>query len=66
MKGENTAYHFFVETDHKELYLGTGQAKYLSSEVAEGFTGVMIGCYAVGGCRAEFTKLNLIYEDPAY
>lgn len=66
VKGENTAYHFFVETDEKELYLGTGQAKYLSSEVAEGFTGVMIGCYAVGGCRAEFTKLNLIYEDPAY
>lgn len=66
VKGENTAYHFLVETDEKELYLGTGQAKYLSSEVAEGFTGVMIGCYAVGGCRAEFTKLNLIYEDPAY
>lgn len=66
VKGENTAYHFFVETDDKELYLGTGQAKYLSSEVAEGFTGVMIGCYAVGGCRAEFTKLNLIYEDTAY
>ncbi|MBD5483222.1 MAG: glycoside hydrolase family 43 protein [Lachnospiraceae bacterium] len=66
VKGENTVYHFFVETDEKELYLGTGQAKYLSSEVVEGFTGVMIGCYAVGGCRAEFTKLNLIYEDPAY
>lgn len=66
VKGENTAYHFFVETDEKELYLGTGQAKYLSSEVVEGFTGVMVGCYAVGGCRAEFTKLALIYEDPAY
>lgn len=66
VKGENTVYHFFVETDEKELYLGAGQAKYLSSEVVEGFTGVMIGCYAVGGCRAEFTKLNLIYEDPAY
>ncbi len=63
VKAENTAYHFFVETDEKEFYLGTGQAKYLSSEVVEGFTGVMIGCYAVGGCRAEFTKLNLTYGD---
>lgn len=62
VKGENTAYHFFVETEGKELYLGTGGAKYLSSEVVEGFTGVMIGCYAVGDCRAEFAKLRLVYE----
>lgn len=62
VKGENTVYHFFVEADGKERYLGAGGAKYLSSEVVEGFTGVMIGCYAVGDCRAEFTKLCLTYE----
>lgn len=62
IKGENTAYHFFVEAEEKELYLGSGEAKYLSSEVVEGFTGVMIGCYAVGDCRAEFTELKLNYE----
>lgn len=65
VKGANTAYHFFVEADGKELYLGAGEAKYLSSEVVEGFTGVMIGCYAVGDCRAEFTKLCLTYETGA-
>ncbi|MCM1538177.1 MAG: hypothetical protein NC254_07260 [bacterium] len=65
VRGENTAYHFFVETGEKELYLGTGEAKYLSSEVVEGFTGVMIGCYAVGDCRAEFSKLRLVYETGA-
>lgn len=62
VKGENTAYHFFVELDGKERYLGAGEAKYLSSEVVEGFTGVMIGCYAVGDCRAEFADLRLNYE----
>lgn len=65
IKGENTAYHFFVEAEGKELYLGSGEAKYLSSEVVEGFTGVMIGCYAVGDCRAEFTSLKLNYETAA-
>lgn len=65
VKGENTAYHFFVELDGKERYLGAGEAKYLSSEVVEGFTGVMIGCYAVGDCRAEFTNLRLNYETGA-
>ncbi len=62
VRGEPLQYRFYVEEDGEERYLGSGEAKYLSSEVAEGFTGVMTGLYAVGGCKAEFTEFCIRYE----
>lgn len=45
-----------------ELLLGSAQSKYLSSEVSEGFTGVVLGLYAVYDNTAEFTDFELIYH----
>jgi xylan 1,4-beta-xylosidase len=41
-----TNYYFEAECDGKRFDFGRNQTKYLSTEVAEGFTGVMIGLYA--------------------
>ncbi|OWA33109.1 glycoside hydrolase 43 family protein [Saccharibacillus sp. O16] len=55
-------YHFFLLEDGTELFLGTAQTRYLSSEVAGGFTGVLIGLYAVGeGTRAGFVEFECAY-----
>ena len=48
-----------------EICLGSGQSKYLSSEVSGGFTGVVLGMYAVGG-RAEFSALDISYNSYKY
>lgn len=40
------SYSFKVRCKDKEYEFGQNQSKYLSTEVAEGFTGVMIGLYA--------------------
>ncbi len=45
------------------VLLGTAQTKYLSSEVAGGFTGVLLGLYATGENRAEFTRFRCEYTD---
>ena len=57
IRADNYSYSFFAEAvSGTETYLGTGQTKYLSSEVAGGFTGVVIGLYAQqSGCTARFT-----------
>jgi xylan 1,4-beta-xylosidase len=60
----NYYYSFFIKTEGKEFHLGTAQTKYLSSEVAGGFTGVVIGLYAYGEtcCNyAEFTNFKCQY-----
>lgn len=59
---DNMSYNFFVRNDNKECYLGSAQTKYLSSEVSGGFTGVVIGLYAVGGNRAVFKDFRCEYE----
>lgn len=51
-------YDFFVDGQ----YLGSGQTKYLSSEVSGGFTGVMLACYAIGENTAKFEKFRCLYE----
>ena len=43
--------------------LGYGSAKYLSSEVSGGFTGVVLGLYAIGNNTAEFTDFTINYTD---
>ncbi len=57
----NYGYTLCAETENGDAMLGKGESKYLSSEVSGGFTGVMLGLYAVGG-TAEFTGFEYITE----
>ncbi|MCM1168186.1 MAG: glycoside hydrolase family 43 protein, partial [Ruminococcus sp.] len=57
---DNNGYSLIVSDGGGERVLGYGQAKYLSSEVSGGFTGVVLGLYAVGGA-AEFTGFEYSY-----
>lgn len=52
-------YYFYVCSEGGEICLGEARCKYLSSEVAGGFTGVMMGLYAVdeNGKAAVFENL---------
>ena len=61
VRADNCQYNFYVSQGGVETFLGSGSAKYLSSEVAGGFTGVVIGLYAVGNVSAEFTGFGLNY-----
>ncbi len=45
------------------LMIGRAASKYLSSEVCGGFTGTVIGLYAVGHNTAEFTDLEINYDN---
>ncbi|OAB43310.1 glycoside hydrolase family 43 protein [Paenibacillus antarcticus] len=65
IKATPTYYYFYVQIDGTETLLGTAQTKYLSSEVAGGFTGVLIGLYATGEVddpSAEFTNFSCVYS----
>ena len=55
---DNFSYIFTVNG----VMLGNADCKYLSSEVCGGFTGTVIGLYAVGDNTAEFTDFELNYE----
>lgn len=62
IQASHERYSFLIHTDGKDNLLGTAQTKYLSSEVAGGFTGVLIGLYASGeGSMAEFSKFKCDY-----
>lgn len=62
IQASHERYSFLIHTDGKDNLLGTAQTKYLSSEVAGGFTGVLIGLYASGeGSVAEFSKFKCDY-----
>ncbi|WP_411350147.1 glycoside hydrolase family 43 protein [Paenibacillus sp. WLX2291] len=55
-------YSFFTVQNNRQVSLGCAQTKYLSSEVAGGFTGVLIGLYAYGaGAVAEFKNFECTY-----
>lgn len=60
--GTNLAYEFAVMVNGERIPLGSAMTKYLSSEVAEGFTGTMAGLYAVGNNTAKFTDFKLEYK----
>lgn len=62
VRGENLQYHFYLVTDGKEILLGNGATKYLSSEVSGGFTGVVMGLYAVEENTAEFKNFVCEYQ----
>lgn len=60
----NDQYTFCVQIDKKEVCLGKAQTKYLSTEVAGGFTGVIIGLYAFCESQnnsAKFTDFKCEY-----
>ena len=60
---DNFQYNFFVSEGAEEIALGCGQVKYLSSEVSGGFTGVVLGLYAVGENTAVFEKFEISYTE---
>ena len=62
IRADNFGYSFFVVQGGNEVQLGYGSTKYLSSEVAEGFTGVMTGLFAVRG-TAVFTGFTCDYTE---
>ncbi len=62
IRSDSMFYNFCVCIGGKEIHLGCGSSKYLSSEVSGGFTGVLAGLYAIGG-TAEFTGFRLDYKD---
>lgn len=63
IRSDNQIYNFYVKTETEKNHLGYGMAKYLSSEVSGGFTGVVLGLYAQGGNRAEFKNFSAEYFD---
>ncbi|MBT2288038.1 glycoside hydrolase family 43 protein [Paenibacillus albidus] len=65
IKSTPTHYHFYVQIEGAETLLGAAQSRYLSSEVAGGFTGVLIGLYVTGenpDSHAEFTHFSCVYS----
>lgn len=58
ISADNYSYAFMVNG----FMLGSADTKYLSTEVCGGFTGTVIGFYAVGNNTAEFTDFELNYE----
>jgi len=57
-------YHFYFadESGHRTP-LGDARIRYLSTEVAEGFTGVMLGLYATGNGRLSETPADFAWFD---
>lgn len=59
-------YHFSAKFKDKQWDLLSAQTRYLSTEVASGFTGVMIGLYAEkseGTNEAVFTEFSAVMKD---
>lgn len=63
IRADRYNYNFFVKTENGEQYLGSGVGKYLTSEVSGGFTGVVLGLYAVGNNTAEFCGFKCEYSE---
>lgn len=61
IRSDNKYYNFFVNNGTEEIALGRAQTRYLSSEVAGGFTGVLIGLYALGDNNVNFENFNCKY-----
>lgn len=65
INASNTYYSFFIKSEDEEIYMGKAKSKYLSSEVAGGFTGVIIGLYSYASrdCDySEFTNFKCMYS----
>ncbi len=62
VKADAFNYYFYVYEGDKETCLGSGQSKYVSTEVSGGFTGVMLALYALGQNEATFTDFSVTYQ----
>ncbi|MBR4554397.1 MAG: family 43 glycosylhydrolase [Ruminococcus sp.] len=64
VKADNFSYSFLFKEEDENIGMpiGYGYAKYLTSEVSGGFTGVMLGMYAIGSCKAEFENFEIEYR----
>ncbi len=63
IRSDSQTYRFYLSADGEETYMGYGMSKYLSSEVSGGFTGVVLGLYAVGQNKAEFKDFSIKYSE---
>lgn len=63
VKMDAQRYHFFLTSQGAETALGSAQTRYLSTEVATGFTGVLMALYAQGNNQAEFTEFSCQYAE---
>lgn len=63
IRADRYNYNFYVRTENGEQYLGSGVGKFLTSEVSGGFTGVVLGLYAVGNNTAEFSEFKCEYSE---
>lgn len=61
IEADSLNYRFYVIDGPEEHYLGTALTKYISTEVSGGFTGVLVGLYAVDG-EARFTGFRCEYK----
>ncbi|WP_124099064.1 glycoside hydrolase family 43 protein [Ruminococcus sp. Marseille-P6503] len=62
VRGDNFRYNFYAASQGSEIYLGSGNTKYLTSEVSGGFTGVMLGLYSIGRNSASFSDFSCNYK----
>lgn len=63
INADNFSYSFSVDSGDSSVWLGSAQTRYLSSEVAGGFTGVVMGLYAQQeGCIAKFKNFTCKYK----
>lgn len=63
IKSTSMMYQFFVNNGESDVLLGEGSSRYLSSEVACGFTGVFIGLYTQGeNISGKFENLKIIHK----
>ncbi|MBE6876351.1 MAG: glycoside hydrolase family 43 protein [Ruminococcus sp.] len=58
IQAEPLTYIFSAEADGRTYELGTAQTKFLSTEIAGNFTGVMIGLYAQGKETEQFAEFR--------
>lgn len=61
VRSDSMRYSFAIRCGDKTIELGSAASKYLSTEVAGGFTGVLTGLYAVGANRADFSNFKCRY-----
>ncbi len=59
---EHINYNFYAIIDGKETFMGKADAKYLTSEVASGFTGVFMGMYATSNVIESNTCITQIND----
>lgn len=62
IESDRLTYRFSVQEGIAVTPLGQAYTKYLSSEVCEGFTGTMLGLFAVGDITACFTDFCCTYQ----